>query len=183
MGDHAIPLPEAIPDAFHPSPFEQEPQLAPNHKSNEIEAEHDILEEPLDPFVSPDNVEDEIFKQSSETISPSLQRTRFGTHPMILRKQTARTLNQVQDLSQKIKRTKLSTVEVNQLLIEKFVRHVNHLADNNLLDEWSLPKQVTGQPQKLQDHRRRKYLQSLPPPKRNTLLTGDPLFHFDPIAY
>jgi len=182
MGDHAIPLPETIPDEFHPSPFEQEPQLAPN-KSNEIETEHDILEEPLDPFISPPNVEDEIFKQTSETISPSTQRTKFGTHPMILRKRTAKNLNQIHDLSQKIKRSKLSTVEVNQLLIEKFVRHVNHLADNNLLDEWSLPKQVTGQPQKVQDHRRRKYLQSLPPPKRNTLLTGDPLFHFDPIAY
>jgi len=101
MGDNAIPLPEAIPDAFHPSPFEQEPQLAPS-KSNEIETEHDILEEPLDPFVSPDNVEDEIFKQSSGAISPSLQRTRFETHPMIMRKRTARTLNQVQDLSQKV---------------------------------------------------------------------------------
>ena len=50
-------------------------------------------------------------------------------------------------------------------------------------DEYGLPKQFPNQPQPASIHRRRKFLKSLTPTQRNLLLTGDPVFAFDPIAY
>ncbi len=52
-----------------------------------------------------------------------------------------------------------------------------------MLDEFTLPKQVTNQSTSKQIQRRRQYLKSLCPSHCNTLLTGDPLFSFDPVVY
>jgi hypothetical protein len=50
-------------------------------------------------------------------------------------------------------------------------------------DDFGLPKQFPNQPQPASITKRRKFLQSLSPTQRNLLLTGDPVFAFDPIAY
>ena len=50
-------------------------------------------------------------------------------------------------------------------------------------DEFGLPKQFPNQPQPTSITKRRKFLKSLSPTQRNLLLTGDPVFAFDPIAY
>ena len=50
-------------------------------------------------------------------------------------------------------------------------------------DEYGLPKEFKNQPQPKSITQRRKYLKSLSPTQRNLLLTGDPVFAFDPLAY
>ena len=50
-------------------------------------------------------------------------------------------------------------------------------------DEYGLPRQLPNQPQPLHIIRRRNFLKSLSPLQRNLLLTGDPVFAFDPVAY
>jgi hypothetical protein len=50
-------------------------------------------------------------------------------------------------------------------------------------DEYGLPKLFPGDKQPKSIRRRRQFLQRLSPYKRNLLLTGDPFFAFDPIAY
>jgi transposase InsO family protein len=55
-------------------------------------------------------------------------------------------------------------------------------AKNTPLDEYALPKH-TNKADKQWVERRRKYLKRLQPAERNTVLTGDPLFSYDPILY
>jgi hypothetical protein len=50
-----------------------------------------------------------------------------------------------------------------------------------VLDEFGLPKYKSSQPKAILKHQ--KFLQSLPPATRNLLLTGDPVFAFDPLVY
>ena len=50
-------------------------------------------------------------------------------------------------------------------------------------DDFGLPKQFPQQPQPSYITKRRRFLQSLSPQQRNLLLTGDPVFAFDPLAY
>ena len=50
-------------------------------------------------------------------------------------------------------------------------------------DEYNLPKQFPGQKQPQHIIRRRNFLKKLSPQQRNLLLTGDPVFAFDPLAY
>ena len=50
-------------------------------------------------------------------------------------------------------------------------------------DEYGLHKQLPNQPQPASIIRRQKFLKALLPVKRNLLLTGDPVFAFDPFAY
>jgi transposase InsO family protein len=50
-------------------------------------------------------------------------------------------------------------------------------------DDYGLPKQIPGVKQPAHLIRRRKFLKSLSPQQRNLLLTGDPVFAFDPLAY
>ena len=50
-----------------------------------------------------------------------------------------------------------------------------------VLDEFGLPKYTSSQPKAIL--KRRKFLQSLAPTTRNLLLTGDPVFAFDPLVY
>ena len=54
---------------------------------------------------------------------------------------------------------------------------------NFVSDEYGLPKSLPNQPQPTHILRRRKFLKSLSPQQRNLLLTGDPVFAFDPLAY
>jgi len=50
-------------------------------------------------------------------------------------------------------------------------------------DEYNLPKQFPGIKQPQHIVRRRNFLKKLSPQQRNLLLTGDPIFAFDPLAY
>ncbi len=50
-------------------------------------------------------------------------------------------------------------------------------------DEYNLPKQFPGIKQPQHIIRRRNFLKKLSPQQRNLLLTGDPVFAFDPLAY
>jgi hypothetical protein len=50
-------------------------------------------------------------------------------------------------------------------------------------DEYNLPKQFPGVKQPQHITRRRNFLKKLTPQQRNLLLTGDPVFAFDPLAY
>jgi len=50
-------------------------------------------------------------------------------------------------------------------------------------DNYGLPKQLPGVKQPQHILRRHKFLKSVSPQQRNLLLTGDPMFAFDPIAY
>ena len=52
-----------------------------------------------------------------------------------------------------------------------------------LADEYGLPKEMPGQKQPEWVYKRRKFLASLSSADRNTILTGDPGFAFDPVAY
>jgi hypothetical protein len=50
-------------------------------------------------------------------------------------------------------------------------------------DEYGLPKLFPGDKQPKSIHRRRQFLKKLSSSQRNLLLTGDPFFAFDPVAY
>ena len=50
-------------------------------------------------------------------------------------------------------------------------------------DEYGLPREQPGKPQPDGIIKRRKFLQSLSSADRNTILTGDPAFSFDPVTY
>ena len=50
-------------------------------------------------------------------------------------------------------------------------------------DDYGLPKQIPGVKQPAHIIKRRNFLKSLSPQQRNLLLTGDPVFAFDPVAY
>ena len=118
-----------------------------------------------------------IFKETGTDGFPSsFQRTTYGRHPMVLRKR-----KNINSAIFSISQNKIR--QVNQLLVSAFVRRVNFNANNVILDEFGLPLQVTTQKERLKIARRRRFLKSLPPAKRNALLTGDPAFAFDPIAY
>ena len=52
-----------------------------------------------------------------------------------------------------------------------------------IADEYGLPKLFPGDKQPKSILRRRRFLKNLSPEKRNLLLTGDPFFAFDPVAY
>ena len=52
-----------------------------------------------------------------------------------------------------------------------------------VVDEYNLPVSTGTAPQPVAVRRRRKFLRNLPPQTRNLLLTGDPVFAFDPLVY
>jgi len=81
-------------------------------------------------------------------------------------------------ISQFLKKKPLEVAQINQDLASKFLIQVNHLADYTVLDEWALPKQVQDKNLKRQG---KKIPTRINPPA--ALLTGDPLFAFDPVAY
>jgi len=110
-------------------------------------------------------------------IPVSSQETPFGRHPMVLRKKSS-----LKNITS-ILLDKTSIHHLNHQLVAAYARNINYLADAVLLDEFGLPTQVRGQDAKIKVARRRAYLKSLSPAKRNALLTGDPLFSFDPLAY
>jgi hypothetical protein len=107
----------------------------------------------------------------------SFQTTAFGRHPMVLRKRQS--INLIQSLAKKPK----TVNSINHKLIAAQVRNINLISDFILLDEYGLPLQVKDESQAKWIRRRRKYLKSLSPAKRNSLLTGDPAFAFDPLVY
>jgi len=140
--------------------------------------------------ISSDN--DSVIAQPSESGDQTFQPPRkaapqenakFGTHPMVLRQRTPKpTISHLQIAN--IVASKNSQVKkINKILLEKFVHHINFLAESRVLDEFGLPTQVFSQSNRKAIERRRRYLKSLPPQKRNTLLTGDPFFAFDPLVY
>ena len=121
--------------------------------------------------ISPDNV-------------PTTTNNKYGTHPMILRQRTDKPTVSHLKIASLVTHENIPKVKrLNAILIRKFAKHINHLASITVLDEYALPKQVTNQSTAKQIDRRRKYLKSLSPAQRNTLLTGDPLFCFDPVVY
>ena len=107
----------------------------------------------------------------------SFQETKFGRHPMVLRKR--QNLKIISAITEKPE----SVNAVNTQVISAHVRNINLLADFTILDEFGLPLQVKNQTQAQWIRRRRRYLKSLSPAQRNALLTGDPGFVFDPIVY
>jgi len=110
---------------------------------------------------------------------------KYGPHPMVLRARTKK--QEVSHISVANIETsrKVNTIvaNINKFVINQFAKRVNKIANYNLLDEFALPRQVSTQSEADAVNRRRKFLRSLPPGKRNTLLTGDPFFKFDPIVY
>ncbi len=52
-----------------------------------------------------------------------------------------------------------------------------------VVDEFNLPVTPKSLADKQKIERKRKILQNLPPTTRNLLLTGDPVFAFDPLVY
>jgi len=129
-------------------------------------------------------VKEELYNEDVPPIpTPSLQSTRYGRHPMVLRSRKIRHVDKL-PISRFLRKKKpLEIAQINQELTSKFLIQVNHLADYTVLDEWALPKQVLDKNLKRQFLRRKQYLQGLNPAQRNALLTGDPLFAFDPVAY
>ena len=116
--------------------------------------------------------------------APEAANTRFGTHPMVLRQRAPKETISHLKIAALTTHQNISKVKrLNAIFIKKFAKHVNNLASLTVLDEFALPKQVTNQSIAKQVERRRQYLKSLCPAHRNTLLTGDPLFCFDPVVY
>ena len=110
--------------------------------------------------------------------------TRFGTHPMVLRQRAPKeTISHLKIAALTTHQNINKVKRLNAIFIKKFAKHINNLASLTVLDEYALPKQVTNQSLAKQIDRRRQYLKSLCPAHRNTLLTGDPLFCFDPVVY
>ncbi len=111
------------------------------------------------------------------------QTSRFGPHPMILRQRKSRPTVSHLRIASLVATNTSQVVRLNKKIIRKFAEHINNIASLHVLDEFALPKKVKSASVAAQCNRRREYLKSLTPAKRNTLLTGDPLFAFDPITY
>ena len=52
-----------------------------------------------------------------------------------------------------------------------------------VMDEYELPKQIKGVQQPTWIYKRREFLKTLSVEERNSILTGDPAFAFDPVPY
>ncbi len=116
--------------------------------------------------------------------APITNNTRYGSHPMVLRQRPNRTMISHLKIAALTTRENIPKVKrLNSILIKKCAKFINNIASLEVLDEYTLPRQVTNQSTALQIERRRQYLKSLTPAQRNTLLTGDPLFAFDPVVY
>jgi predicted aspartyl protease len=115
---------------------------------------------------------------------PQATNSRFGPHSMVLRSHTANpTVSHLRIAALNTSTNIPKIKRLNAIVIRKFAKLINSLAHHPILDEYALPKQVTNHSYNKQVERRRRYLKSLCPTHRNTLLTGDPLFSFDPIVY
>ena len=125
------------------------------------------------------STESEIIVKSSgiSEFPTSFQQTKFGRHPMVLRKRQS--LNVISSVTKDAEKVSA----INHRVIAAHIRSINLLADFTILDEYGLPIQVKNQSQAQWIRRRRKYLKSLSPAQRNALLTGDPAFVFDPLVY
>jgi len=116
--------------------------------------------------------------------APVQSNARFGSHPMVLRQRLPKpTISHIKIASLSTRSNIPKVKRLNAIIIRKFAKLINSLASLPILDEYALPKQVTNQSTSKQINRRRQYLKSLCPTHRNTLLTGDPLFSFDPVVY
>lgn len=82
-----------------------------------------------------------------------------------------------------IRTKKNQVVKINNLFIQKFTKHLNNIASLSILDECAMPTKVSTASQADARNRHREYLKRLPPEKHNKLLTGNPLFVFDPVVY
>jgi transposase InsO family protein len=77
--------------------------------------------------------------------------------------------------------------QVNQAVFNLTQDQLWHTGGPNgpklVVDEFNLPVTPKSLADKQKINRKRKFLQSLPPTTRNLLLTGDPVFAFDPLVY
>ncbi|MGI9161332.1 MAG: RNase H-like domain-containing protein [Mycobacterium sp.] len=149
-------------------------------KLDDLSGQLDNTSEPDPPDMEgrPEDLEILLKEPDPDKFPISHQDTPFGRHPMVLRKRSREKLEISEVLPQP---TLISSI--NERLIEAYARLVNLQANHILINELDLPIQVSTFTTRRRFRRRWEYLQNLPPAKRNSLLTGDPEFQFDPIAY
>ncbi len=158
------------------TPFSS-PVLQPLPRDEDSDAEE--LPDAEAPFHTADN------PSQPEYVPPPhvAKQSKFGPHPMVLRQRKSKPTVSHLRIASLVTTNKSQVVKFNTKLIRQFAEHINNIASLQVLDEFALPKKVRSASIAAQCNRRREYLKSLSPAKRNTLLTGDPLFAFDPITY
>ena len=184
------PSPTKTFSNFPPSPDHKSPVAAPARKRGRPRKTPSTFVTP-NPSADTNNSNDTNITSEANPPLPNtdnagqiVNNPRFGSHPMVLRQRVSNpTVSHLKIAALATHENIPKVKRLNAIFIRKFAKLVNRLAEINVLDEYALPKQVTNQSTKKQVDRRRQYLKSLSPAQRNTLLTGDPLFSFDPVTY